>query len=228
MHIGILQCGHTSGEVAAHHGDFDAMFEGLFDGHGLTFSSYDIENMVFPPSVTTCDGWLLTGSKHGAYEDHPFIPPLEAFIRDAYAADVPQVGICFGHQIMAQAMGGKVVKYDGGWGIGRAVYRMGDRDIALNALHQDQVVTRPEAARVLASSDFCENAALVYGDRMLSLQPHPEFSPQVIETYIKMRRGMAGYDPDRMDAAMVALDEPIDQAPAAAMIAAFFKDAHNG
>ena len=63
---------------------------------------------------------------------------------------------------------------------------------------------------------------------MLSLQPHPEFSPQVIETYIKMRRGMAGYDPDRMDAAVVALDEPIDQAPAATMIAAFFKDAHNG
>jgi len=105
---------------------------------------------------------------------------------------------------------------------------MGDRDIALNALHQDQVVTRPEAARVLASSDFCENAGLVYGDRMLSLQPHPEFSPQIIETYIKMRRGMAGCDPERMDAAAAAVGQPIDQVPAAAMIAAFFKDAHNG
>lgn len=227
MHIGILQCGHTSGEVAAHHGDFDAMFEGLFDGHGLTFSNFDVENMGFPASVTSCDGWLLTGSKHGAYEDHPFIPPLEAFIREAYAAGVPQVGICFGHQIMAQAMGGTVTKYEGGWGLGRTVYRMGDREVALNAWHQDQVVTRPEAAEVIASSDFCENAGLVYGKRMLSFQPHPEFSPQIVETYVATRRGTLDYEDDRMDAAAAAVDQPVDQAPVAAMIAAFFKEAHN-
>lgn len=227
MHIGILQCGHTSGEVAAHHGDFDAMFEGLFDGHGLTFSNFDVENMGFPASVTSCDGWLLTGSKHGAYEDHPFIPPLEAFIRDAYAAGVPQVGICFGHQIMAQAMGGTVTKYEGGWGLGRTVYRMGDREVALNAWHQDQVVTRPEAAEVIASSEFCENAGLVYGKRMLSFQPHPEFSPQIVETYVATRRGTLDYEDDRMDAAAAAVDQPVDQAPVAAMIAAFFKEAHN-
>lgn len=228
MHIGILQCGHTSGEVAARHGDFDGMFEGLFDQHGLTFSSYDVENMTFPSSVTTCDGWLLTGSKHGAYEDHAFIPPLETFIRDAYAAGVPQVGICFGHQIMAQAMGGQVIKHTGGWGLGRTVYRMGDRDVALNAWHQDQVVTRPDTAQVFATSDFCENAALVYGKRMLSFQPHPEFSPQVVETYVATRRGTADYEADRMDAAAGAAAQPVDQAPVAALIAAFFKDAQNG
>ena len=68
---------------------------------------------MFPEGIHDADGWLITGSRHGAYEDHPWIPPLEEFIRDAYAAQVPLVGICFGHQIIAQAMGGKVEKYQG-------------------------------------------------------------------------------------------------------------------
>jgi GMP synthase-like glutamine amidotransferase len=83
--------------------------------------------MDFPKDIHDCDGWLITGSRFGAYEDHPFIPPLEDFIRAAYAAHVPVVGICFGHQIIAQAMGGKVEKYAGGWSVGPTEYNFGDQ-----------------------------------------------------------------------------------------------------
>lgn len=228
MHIGILQCGHTSGAVAERHGDFERMFEALFAGHGFSFTCYDVENMEFPASVTEQDGWLLTGSKHGTYEDHAFIPPLRDFIRTAYAQNVPQVGICFGHQIMAEALGGKVVKFANGWGLGRMVYDLGDREIALNAWHQDQVIERPVEARLLATSDFCENAALIYKGPALSFQAHPEFSAEIIETYVTTRRGTLDYDDARMDAAAAALSKPVDQASAADMMAKFFKDAHNG
>lgn len=228
MHIGILQCGHTYGAVAERHGDFEQMFETLLAGHGFSFTPYDVENMVFPSDVTAQDGWLLTGSKHGAYEDHAFIPPLEDFIRDAYAQNVPQLGICFGHQIMAQALGGRVVKFAGGWALGRAVYRLQEREIALNAWHQDQVIERPSEARVLATSDFCENAALAYKGPALSFQAHPEFSPEIIETYVTTRRGTLDYEDARMDAAAAALQQPVDQAFVAAMMATFFKEAHNG
>ena len=80
----------------------------------------------------------------------PFIPPLEDFIRDAYAADVPLVGICFGHQIIAQALGGKVEKFKDGWAVGRTTYDWQGEDVALNAWHQDQVVTRPATLQVVA------------------------------------------------------------------------------
>lgn len=224
MHIGILLCGHTTGPVAEHHGDFDRMFATLLAGQGLTFSSYDVENLAFPDSAQACDGWLLTGSKHGAYEDHPFIAPLTDFIRAAYAAEVPMVGICFGHQIIAQALGGRVEKFAGGWGVGHQTYDFdGLGAVALNAWHQDQVTQAPPDARPIGRSDFCANAGLIYGKRALTVQPHPEFPAAVIDDMVQTRRGTADYPDDRMDLAAANLDTPTDRAAFATMIARFFK-----
>ena len=108
MKIGILQTGHAPDELLHDRGDYDAHFARLLDGNGFTFRTYNVVDMDFPGSIHDCDGWLITGSKHGAYEDHPFIPPLEALIREVYNTDLPLVGICFGHQIIAQALGGTV------------------------------------------------------------------------------------------------------------------------
>jgi len=102
MKIGILQTGHAPDEVQDQLGDYDAMFGRLLADEGFVFETFNVVDMAFPQSVTACDGWLVTGSKHGAYEDHAFIPPLEVFIRAARDNDVPMVGICFGHQIIAQ------------------------------------------------------------------------------------------------------------------------------
>ena len=107
-------------------------------------------------SVHDCDGWLITGSRHGVYEDHPFIKPLEQFVRTSIAGKVPMVGVCFGHQLIAQAMGGKVERYDGGWAVGPTDYDFNGSKVTMNAWHRDQVTEVPEGATVCASNEFCE------------------------------------------------------------------------
>ncbi len=221
MLIGILQTGRAPDALRPDHGDYPDLFVRLLAGHGLTFRNYEVLDGVLPASATECDGWLITGSRFGAYEDHPWIPPLEAFIRKVQAANVPMVGICFGHQIIAQALGGKVEKYPGGWSVGRTEYDWGGETVALNAWHQDQVTQRPAGARVCASSDFCENAALVYGDTIFTMQAHPEFHRDFAADIIEKRgRGLV---PDPLvDAASARLDQPVDDARVAAKIADFF------
>lgn len=187
MRIGILKSGQSPEVIRGDVGDYDTMFEKLLAGRGFTFRSYHVEAMEFPDDVHNADGWLLTGSRHGVYEDHDFIPPLEEFIRKAYAAHVPLVGICFGHQIIAQALGGKVIKSPKGWAVGAQDYDFGGDKVTLNAWHQDQVVERPDGATVVGHSDFCENAALVYDDRAYTVQAHPEFGDAMIRGLIDHR-----------------------------------------
>lgn len=224
MKIGILSCGHAMPEVAERHGDYPQMFETLLAGKGLGFEAFDVENMQFPGNIHACDGWLLTGSKHGAYEDHAFIPPLETFIQQAYAHHVPLVGICFGHQIIAQALGGHVEKFQGGWAVGLTEYEFDDiGTVHLNAWHQDQVVQCPENARPVASNSFCENAALVYDTRAYTVQPHPEFDGGVIAQFVSLRRGTADYPDALMDRAAKMSEQQAHNAKLADQIAAFFK-----
>ena len=223
MKIGILQTGHAPEELRVARGDYDAHFERLLAGQGFTFRTYNVVDMDFPASVDECDGWLITGSKHGAYEDLPFIPPLEDFIRAINEADRPLVGICFGHQIIAQALGGKVEKFAGGWAVGYSEYQWGDARVALNAWHQDQVVKRPEGAKVLASNTFCENAAMVYGDRIFTVQAHPEYGAESIEK-LAIYRGPGVVPDEQLSAVSANLNKPLDNALLGAKIAQFFKE----
>ncbi len=223
MKIGILQTGHAPDEIQATLGDYDTMFGRLLADNGLTFEAYSVVDMVFPEGVTSCDGWLITGSKHGTYEDHAFIPPLEAFIRAAFAADVPLVGICFGHQIIAQALGGKVEKFKDGWAVGRTTYDWQGEDVVLNAWHQDQVVTRPASAEVVACNNFCENAALLYGRNAFTVQAHPEFGDQMIDSLTKLRG--PGVVPDPILAeAQANLGKTNENQKLALQIARFFQE----
>ncbi|WP_212524477.1 type 1 glutamine amidotransferase [Actibacterium sp. MT2.3-13A] len=221
MRIGILQTGHAPEPVQDELGEYSDMFERLLAGRGFSFARYDVVDMEFPDSVRAADGWLITGSKHGAYEDLPFIAPLEAFIREAYAAHVPIVGICFGHQVIAQALGGKVEKFAGGWAVGPTTYRMGERELSLNAWHQDQVTELPEGAQVIGGNDFCRNAALAYDDRILSVQPHPEFTARMMQLLIE-QRGRGVVPDDLLDSALTKLEAPSDSAALAEQIGAFF------
>ena len=223
MKIGILQTGIVPEQLADKHGQYSLMFSRLLAGHGFEFENFAVVDNVFPKSVHDCDGWLVTGSRHGAYEPHPWIPPLEDFIRNAYAAGVPIVGICFGHQIMAQALGGKVEKFSGGWGAGPNSYVTADgRKIELHAMHQDQVVVLPPEARVTASSDFCSNAALAYKGKAISYQPHPEFSPGYMRDLIEMRKGTV-LPEDHANSALEAITDELDSAEIANEIAEFYK-----
>jgi GMP synthase (glutamine-hydrolysing) len=222
MLIGILQTGHAPDALIGEAGDYPAMFARLLDGQGLEFRTWAVVDGEFPESIHDAEGWLITGSRHGTYEDHPWIPPLEAFIRDAYAAAVPMVGICFGHQIIAQAMGGKVAKFPKGWSVGPTPYDFDGETLVLNAWHQDQVVEKPPQAEVIASNDFCENAALLYNDRAFTVQAHPEFRSQFLDGLIRTRgRGLV---PDPvLDDAVARLDTPLQDRVIAGRIADFFK-----
>ncbi|WJY20162.1 type 1 glutamine amidotransferase [Fontisubflavum oceani] len=209
MIIGILQTGHAPDELQPSHGDFEHMFQRLLSGHGFEFRVFDVVDMDFPDGPQAADAWLVTGSKHGAYEDHPFIPPLENLIRAIRDADQPMVGICFGHQIIAQALGGTVEKFAGGWSVGRQAYEVDGTTVHLNAWHQDQVVDLPKGAEVRGSSDFCANAVLAYGDKILTVQPHPEFDAGAIAGLIATR-GKGIVPEPLLDGARAGLDQPVD------------------
>ena len=223
MLIGILQTGLAPEALAPEMGDYPDMFARLLEGHGFTFRTYRVVDGAFPNGVSECEGWLITGSRHGVYEDHPWIPPLEQFIRDCFAAHVPVVGICFGHQIVAQAMGGKVERYAEGWAVGATDYDFAGEKLTLNAWHRDQVTEVPPGARVIASNEFCANAALLYDDRALTVQAHPEFRPAFVDGLMKTRG--KGLVPDEvMAAAATRLADPLQDKTMAGRIAAFFKE----
>lgn len=187
MKIGILQTGHLPEQIQAVTGNYDRVFGTLLAAHDLGSVTYPVVDGVFPDSIKAADGWLITGSKHGAYEDHDWIPPLEDFIREVHAARRPLVGICFGHQIIAQALGGRVEKFAGGWSVGRQSYDFRGKVQTVNAWHQDQVVAPPPGSQVVASSAFCANAGFVIGDHIMTVQAHPEFSTELVSGLLKHR-----------------------------------------
>lgn len=205
MKMGVLQTGEVNVALVAEHGEYPEMFMRLFRqvDPDLEFGVWRALHGELPASPAEADVWLVTGSRHGVYEDLPWIEPLKAFLRAAYAAERPILGVCFGHQILAEALGGKVVKSDRGWGIGAQEYALtekpgwlagaGDK-LRFNAFHQDQVVVKPESAEVLAGSDFCPNAILAYGGAesplALSIQAHPEFDDSYERALTDLRDGI--------------------------------------
>ena len=222
MRIGILQTGHAPDEVQGDLGDYADMFQRLLAGRGFDFDVYNVVDGQFPSGPEAAQGWLITGSKHGAYEDHAWIGPLEDLIRAIRDARLPLVGVCFGHQIIAQALGGRVEKFAGGWAVGRQSYDFGGEVLELNAWHQDQVVALPEDTQVLASNDHCANAALLIGETILTIQPHPEFTAQMIEGLIT-HRGKGNVPDALLAAATEALPAPTANAAFADRMAAHLK-----
>jgi GMP synthase-like glutamine amidotransferase len=190
MKIGVIQTGKVRGDLAAAFGEYPDMFERLLNAEGPRFAleTHAVVDGAPLPAPEAAAGWVVTGSRHGVYDDLPWIEPLKAFLRAARGAGRPIVGVCFGHQILAEALGGRAVKHDGGWRLGahrfavtRADWIAGHAPTAvdLHSVHQDQVVAIPDDATVWATADGCRYAGLTYGDPAapdaVSIQPHPEF-----------------------------------------------------
>ena len=207
MHIAILEAGHTNPDMPAEFHDYPDMFKTLFadqpNSADFRFSIVPVIDDVFPQSVDDYDGYLVTGSAYGIYDDAHFIHRLMAFIRKIFAAGKPLVGICFGHQIVAHALGGHAAKFDDGWGIGTMPIKMvgavewipSDIDqLNLIHVHQDQVMTLPPDAVRLAQSDFCKNAAFAIGKQVFAIQGHPEFTPAYTNALIDIREDKIGKD----------------------------------
>ena len=225
MKIGILLTGHCPDDFRGQYGNYDDFFKRLLAGNEFEYATYPVLDDVFPAGVREADGWLITGSKHGVYEDLDWIARLEDFLRDAYSAEVPIVGICFGHQVLAQALGGKVEKFSGGWSVGVETYDLDEQPDAtqLLAWHQDQVVEPPPQAKVVGSSNFCRYAALAYGEQAYSIQPHPEFDAGFVGGLIESRPGIL--PPDVTQRALDSLDIETASDRISSRIADFFRRA---
>jgi GMP synthase (glutamine-hydrolysing) len=223
MKIGILQTGRALEHIVERHGDFDTLFQQLLNGQGFSFQAYAVLDDEFPQTPTECDGWLITGSRFSAYEDLPWIATLETFLRKAYAADVPIVGICFGHQILAQAFGGKVEKYKGGWGVGPQDYQFDgiEETVTINAWHQDQVTELPKDSCAVGRSEFCTNAAILYGEKAYSIQAHPEFTNDFMSDLIEAKGSLV--PAEIIEAAEKQLKAASPSPEVVAQIVSFFK-----
>lgn len=239
MRIGILETGEVAEDLRARHGDYPAMFRSLLSVADPTLDFFTVRVVAgeMPARPQGADGWLVTGSRHGVYDGLPWIAPLAAFLRECVAARVPVVGICFGHQILAEALGGRAVKSDRGWGLGVQDYEIVARPswlthvpdrFAVRALHQDQVVALPADATVLARSPHCALAAVAYGDPedpdAVSLQPHPEFGAAFMDELLALRAGTAFPTADA-DAARATLSRPVASDAWARLIVDYFRRA---
>jgi len=192
MKIGILQTGRVPDHMQSEHGDYGDIYQDMLAGHGFEFEVFAALDGELPNSVNAADGWIITGSKFSAYGKYDWIAPLEEFLRQAYQANVPIVGVCFGHQIIAQALGGRVEKFDGGWVVGKQQYSLAgvEQNVDLMAWHQDQVIKLPKGAKSVGSSDNCKYAAISYGDHAYSIQPHPEFGLEFVTDLFESRKDM--------------------------------------
>ncbi len=239
MRVGILETGEVAEDLRAVHGDYPAMFARLLRSvdPSLELATVSVVRGEMPEAPGQFDGWIVTGSRHGVYDDLPWIDPLKDFLRACLAEGVPVVGICFGHQILAEATGGRAAKSDLGWGVGVLDYEVCRRPswlsdlpdrFAVRAIHQDQVTALPDEATVLAASAFCPYAALAYGDperpRAISLQPHPEFDAAFLDDLLAARAGVVV--PEQLAAeARASLVRPVDDTAWARLIVAYLRNA---
>ncbi|MFD2191682.1 glutamine amidotransferase-related protein [Pistricoccus aurantiacus] len=219
MLIGLLQCDDVAPELQAHHGNYPEMFERLFTAIDptLEFRVWRCHEGEIPTDVNAVDAWLTTGSKQGVNDGDAWIEALCGFLNRLWKEEKPLVGVCFGHQLIAKALGGEVVKNASGWGVGMSFNQLIRRaewmepwqeGLDLVVSHQDQVSRLPEQAVVLAKSDFCPFYLVQVGKTFLGIQGHPEFTKAYSADLMELlRRQVPG---NRIREGMASLNAPVD------------------
>ncbi|MDA9930054.1 GMP synthase [Alphaproteobacteria bacterium] len=252
MKIAILETGRINDAIADQFDRYPEMFAALFEqvgpeknfsgvkGADFTFTTVPVIDGVFPSDIQAYDGYLVTGSAAGVYNDYDWIAPLQDLLRDIHAANLPLVGVCFGHQVIAHALGGKAEKWHDGWGVGPYQVRLnspppwlrprdlGSRDrggspsdeVRLIHIHQDQVVALPPGATHFGSTSFCENAMFYIGDNVFCMQGHPEFTPDYTKALMEVREFSMGSD--RVESALEGLKTEHEGVTIAGWILQFF------
>lgn len=230
MIIGILQTGRPPGGLIPEFGGYSAMLQDLI-GPDHNYRVFDVEAGELPKSPRVCETYVITGSSAGAYDNLPWIAPLEGFLRAA-RGEVKLVGVCFGHQIMAQAFGGVVEKSAQGWGAGLQTYdvwrpaawMVDSRPVAVAVAHQDQVTAVPPGAQVLGGNAFTSFGLLAYDQTSISMQCHPEFSADFAKALFAERWAKENLAA-QAEAAIRSLDAPNDRLRVGDWIRAFLAKA---
>ncbi|WP_052480760.1 glutamine amidotransferase-related protein [Gilvimarinus agarilyticus] len=190
-------------ELAREHGQYPDMFIKSLSAvnSALRFERFDVNKQQYPQSLNEYAGVLITGSQSAAYDSDEWIELLKQRIKAMENDRVPLVGICFGHQIIHQALGGSVVNAPGGWCVGvhrnqltESAVRYGTPGDSFTLLssHQDQVVSVAPGTNVLAATDYCPIAMTSIGDHLLTLQGHPEFTRDYAKALMDKRRAAIG------------------------------------
>lgn len=234
MKITILHIGEVPAPLRDEFGPYMPMFHRLFAAvdTNIEFETIAIADGADFPDMSKLEALLIPGSAVSVYDDLAWMEPLRAYIRSAYAARKPMIGVCFGHQVMADALGGTVEKSDRGWGLGRHTYDVDNNSLAaayfgqtaaIAASHQDQVVAPPPNAKIFMSSDFTPTAGLVYENgAALSMQPHPEFDTAYAKALCDLRLSET-CDQTWVDTAKSTLDAPMDNKIAAQFFVNFLR-----
>ena len=233
MKLTIVETGLVPEPIRASFVDYPGMFRALVRASdpAMTFDTVSVIKGEVLPDPASLEAILITGSPAGVYDDYPWIGTLMDFARAAAAAGVPQVGICFGHQLLAEALGGKVIKSPKGWGVGRHTYDVQacpglvakncPKTISVAVSHQDQVVSLPPGAEVIARSDFTPYAGLHYANGpAISFQCHPEFEDAYSAALYTARADRLG---PAAAQAVASLAAPGDNALVGQWIADFLK-----
>jgi len=232
LKLGILKTGRPPRPAIERFGTYPDMFMRLL-GPGYEYRTYAVDEGELPTKPEECGAYLITGSACGVYDTLPWIAEAKAFLNEA-RGKAALVGICFGHQLMAEAFGGRVVQSPKGWGVGEHVYEVlrpepwmdeAPLRIRLPASHQDQVVEKPPDADVFVASEFTPYAGLAWRDqRAISIQPHPEFDPAYAVSLIEHRRGDR-YSDEQADAAIASYSGSDDRARVGGWIRRFLASA---
>ena len=234
MRLGILECDHVDDRYRHLAGDYRDMFDALLTPHDpeLETVAYDVCRGSLPASPNDCDAWLITGSRRSVYDDVPWIRALSDFVRRVHDASVPCMGICFGHQLVAHALGGRTERAESGWGAGAHRIDWSDApgwmepaasSCDLLFMHQDQVVALPPGGVVLGRADHCPVAAFTVGASMLGMQAHPEFPAVYLSVLLDDRVERIGAD--KTERARASLDGPVDSAVTGRWLVQFMKAA---
>lgn len=228
--IGLLMVGHVDPKSQHIAGDYPDLFAAILAPLGIELVRYGLDQGHFPDDVHECAGWLCSPSRLSAYDPVDWLRDAEELLRRIVAAEAPYVGICFGHQLLAQALGGRVERSPHGWGVGVRDYRVVARrpwmiplaeDFSLIGSHQDQVVQLPPAADLLFEADYCPLGGFAVGDRAWTLQVHPEFVAPLADHLLAGRTELIGAE--RVAAARATLDRPVHSGMVAEWIARFFE-----
>ena len=187
QHINILLCDTFPGRLPDFIPNYESLFFDLFAsiGERPTYTIYQTWQGELPPRVNTDELYLIPGSLDSAYDDKPWIVDLLRWVERAYARGAKMMGVCFGHQVIARALGGEVKPYDGGMGVGVRASRVLDetmnryfpnQEMRLLYSHHDQVTALPQGAVLCATSGFCKNESFRIGHQVVTFQGHPEFT----------------------------------------------------
>lgn len=216
--IGLLVCGHVHPDAQDLGGDYPELFRELFEPRGFEIVPFAAEEGRLPDTVDECDAWLTSPSRASVTDDLPWIASVSEFLVDAVRAERPVIGICFGHQLLAEALGGRVERAEVGWGVGVKTYDVVSHKpwmnpaldrVRLVASHEDQVTVLPDGAELLMSAPYCPNAAYVLGERCVALQPHIEFSPELSGRLMTIREAIT--PPEILAAARPTLGLGVDR-----------------